>query len=111
MGQQIVGRRDLHRAEVLHGPLHVDRVSVDDHRNHQVEARGTEALVKQGTIGDSALTLGMDGVDLALIETGPAAAPVARLFQPVEDVQRALDPADLLQPGRAGSGAGKRRVS
>lgn len=100
--QQLAVHRFARVAHRLGGALQVHRVPQHDGCRHQVEAAGPVALLLEAPIPDFAEAVeehrpGQGVTRLALVQPGMHAATQLDALQPVEDEQRALDPAQLAQ--------------
>ena len=89
-------------AHVVDGISQVGRVPIDDGRDHQVEAGGTELLSVLSPVCDAALLEGADHLGqrmalLAFVQASLAKLPKLRRFQPIQHEQRALNAPQLLQ--------------
>lgn len=100
--QQLVVHRLARVAHRLGGALQVHRVPQHDGGSHQIEAAGPVALLLEAPIPDFAKAVeehrpGQGVARLPLVQSCMHAAAQLNALQPVEDEQRALDPAQLTQ--------------
>ena len=84
VGQQVVGNRRSLRAQLLDGPVEIDRVPVDNGGGDEAQTRCAEALVLEGTVSNFSLTVKEHRAPqrvagLALVETGVAALAQRRI--------------------------------
>ncbi len=101
--QQLAVHRLAGLDQPLGGAFQVHRVPQHDSRRHQVEAAGPVALLLEAPIPDFPKAVeehrpGQRVARLTFVQAGMHAAAQFNTLQPVQDEQRALDPA---QPRRA----------
>jgi hypothetical protein len=100
--QQLAVHRFAGLDQPLGGALQVHRVPQHDGGRHQVETAGPVALLLETPIPDFPKAVeehrpGQGVACFTLVQTGMHAAAQFDALQPVEDEQRALDPAQLAQ--------------
>ena len=102
-GTAIASHRRHDHCRATHAPhAQVDRVPQHDSRRHQVEAAGPVALLLEAPIPDFPKAVeehrpGQRVARLTFVQAGMHAAAQFNTLQPVQDEQRALDPAQLAQ--------------
>jgi hypothetical protein len=84
VGEQLIRQRLALGAKLCNGTAEVDGVPKDDGGDREVEARGTVALIFEGTVPDFAVTMEKQGAGervsgLALVETGIGTASERRI--------------------------------
>nr|QIZ18812.1 hypothetical protein pRF108-2_97k_tetX_00062 [Escherichia coli] len=100
--QQLAVHRLAGLDQPLGGAFQVHRVPQHDSRRHQVEAAGPVALLLEAPIPDFPKAVeehrpGQRVARLTFVQAGMHAAAQFNTLQPVQDEQRALDPAQLAQ--------------
>jgi hypothetical protein len=107
---------------VLRGAIEIDGVPVHYGRHDEAQARGTEALVLEGTVADLALAMEEHGASqriagLAFVQPGMAALAQAGIRQPLRREQlRSIRPSarkarDRVLPGPAAASCAVRGVT
>ena len=99
MRQKVVWNYVALIAQLPDGAVEIDSVPVHDRRCDQAEAGGAEGLVLERAVTDLALPMEEDGAaqgtaSLALIQPGMIALAQARIGQPLQSKQRALNAAE-----------------
>ena len=108
------GRQELQQAGIgelarlaqgLRCPLQIDRIPQHDGGCHQVQAAGAVPLLLECPVADFAQPMNEDRpgqrvARLPFVQTGVHAAAQLDVLEPVQDEQRAFDPAQLAQRDR-----------
>ena len=102
--QRLINGISLGTHRVDH-PFQIDRIPQDNRRHNQIKAAGTVALKFVGTIPDFAKPVEAHGAGqcifrLALVQSSSHALPQARVKQPIQRKDSALDAANFAQSER-----------